>query len=710
METRSTSRRIEGGQPFVTSERTRLGQIAKAACDVMTKNTDISMYRKSTSLQTIRIDSGWGGARVAETTRSVGLPMASFLAWALAACLMTACTSPVVRPSAASVQTLENVPNGGDTSLGKHPRDSSSSLTQPENGPKGMGSRIRFSAPPMGWSSWNRYGGEVDQNLVKAIADAMASNGMKDAGYQYVNIDDGWMKGRDAQGNIQADPRKFPDGIKALADYIHAKGLKLGIYLTDYTVTCIGRGGGGVSYVGSLGHEAQDVRTVTSWGVDLIKYDDCDGTASSFAAIRRALDSFRHDSGKTVYLDVPYVTRLDQFIHTPDSWAAMDIGDSARIASDVRADWDSVRHNIDIARVLAPAYVQPGFVIDLDSLEIGNGALTPAEAQTHMSVWAMMSAPLIAGNDLMLDNGALSLLTNREVIAIDQDPLHFAASEVALRPGPQSNTHVLAKPLSRSGSRAVALLNEGDTEARIKVHFADLGLAQTPASVRDVWAHKDLGVFSSSYQATVAPHGTSLLVIEGKEPALSDLVRLDTLHWAYAAFNRIDTSPYASNITINSAPPPSRATVYSPPISTDAVIADNLLPPPAPSPLKIAGTTYSEGFGILGAPAQIAYRLDGHCSRFTAKIGVDDSGAVAGAVSFQVWGDGELLFESGIMQSGSPAQSVSLDVRKVATLRLIVLGRTGGEILNQTGRSGGQSAFDAADWALPRLICRRELS
>ncbi|MEX3958622.1 NPCBM/NEW2 domain-containing protein [Trinickia sp. EG282A] len=664
------------------------------------------MYRKSTSLQTVRINSGSGGARLAETTRSAGLPMASFLAWALAAFLMTACTSPVFRPPAASIHTPENVSNGGDTSLGEHPRDSTRSLAQPENGPRGMGSRIRFNAAPMGWSSWNRYGGEVDQNLIKAIADAMSSNGMKDAGYQYVNIDDGWMKGRDAQGNIQADPRKFPDGMKALADYIHAKGLKLGIYLANYTVTCIGRGGGGVLYAGSLGHEAQDVRTVTSWGVDLIKFDDCDGTARSFDEIRMALDSFARVSGKTVYLDVPYVTRLDQFIHTPDSWAAMDIGDSARIASDVRANWDSIRHNIDVARVLSSAYVEPGFVIDMDSLEIGNGSLTPAEARTHMSIWAMMSAPLIAGNDLTLDNGALGLLTNREVIAIDQDSLHFAASEIALRPGPQGDIHVLAKPLSRAGSRAVALLNEGNVEARIKVKFADLGLAKSPASVRDVWAHKDLGVFSSSYEATVAPHGTTLLVIQGKEPALSGSVPLDALHWAYAAFNRIDTSPYTSNIAVDAAPPPSRATVYSPPVSTDAVIAADLLAPPVSGPLKIAGTTYEKGFGILGAPAQIAYRLDKHCSKFTAQVGVDDSSAVPGAVTFQVWGDSELLFDSGIMQQGLPARSVSVDVGNVGMLRLIALGRTGGQIQNQTGRSGGQSAFDTADWASPRLLCR----
>ncbi|PMS35889.1 hypothetical protein C0Z20_16340 [Trinickia symbiotica] len=681
-----------------------IDRTAKACSMSWRETVDTSMHRKFSSLQTIQMDAI--GARLAGTAPPADLPKAYFIAWVFAALLMTACASPVFRPPAAFTHTPENVANTRDASLIEQPLDSSNSPMQLDNAPKGMAGRIRFNAAPMGWSSWNRYGGEVNQSLVKAIADAMVSNGMKDAGYQYVNIDDGWMKGRDAHGNIQADPRKFPDGMKALADYIHAKGLKLGIYLANYTVTCIGRGGGGVLYTGSLGHEAEDVRTVTSWGVDLIKYDDCDGTAGSFDAIRNALDSFARDSGKTVYLDIPYVTRLDQFIHTPDSWAAMDIGDSARIASDVRATWASIRHNIDIARVLAPAYVEPGFVIDMDSLEIGNGSLTPAEAQTHMSIWAMMSAPLIAGNDLTLDNGALGLLTNREVIAIDQDPLHFAASEIALRPGPQGDTHVLAKPLSRTGSRAVALLNEGDIEARIKVKFADLGLAKSPASVRDVWAHKDLGVFSSSYEATVAPHGTSLLVIQGQEPALSGSVRLGALRWAYAAFNRIDTSPYTSNIALDAAPPPSRATVYSAPVSTDAVVANDLHAPPLSGPLKIAGATYAEGFGILGAPAKIAYRLDRRCSKFTAEIGVDDSGPVPGAVSFQVWGDGEMLFDSGIMQQGSPAQSVSVDVSNVGMLRLIVLGRTGGQIQNQTGRSGGQSAFDTADWASPRLLCR----
>ena len=160
---------------------------------------------------------------------------------------------------------------------------------------------------------------------------------MRDAGYQYINIDDGWMKGRDAHGNIQANPQKFPDGMRALADYVHAKGLKLGLYLANYTVTCIGRGGGGVDYAGSLGYESQDVRTITSWGVDLLKYDDCDGTVSSFGSVRAALESYARETGKHVYFNIVYVTRLDQFGHTPDSWEAADIGDSARIASDVRA-------------------------------------------------------------------------------------------------------------------------------------------------------------------------------------------------------------------------------------------------------------------------------------------------------------------------------------------------------------------------------------
>ena len=574
------------------------------------------------------------------------------------------------------------------------------------DGCAGASGHPRFDSPPMGWSSWNRFGGEVSQNLVRAIADAMETSGMRDAGYQYINIDDGWMKGRDVHGNIQADPQKFPDGMRALADYVHAKGLKLGLYLANYTVTCIGRGGGGVDYAGSLGYESQDVRTITSWGVDLLKYDDCDGTFSSFGSVRAALESYARETGKHVYFNIVYVTRLDQFGHTPDSWEAADIGDSARIASDVRADWNSIRHNIDIARTIAPAYIVPGFTADMDSLEIGNGSLTPAEAQTHMSVWAMMSAPLIAGNDLTLANGVPELLMNREVIEIDQDPLHFGASEIALKPGPQGDTHVLAKPLSRSGKRAVALLNEGNSPAQITISFADLGLADAPVFVRDVWTRKSLGRFSSSYSAIVAPRATMLLVVEGREPELSGTVRLSSLHWAYAAFNRIDTSPYASNIAVNAAPAPTRATVNSPSISTDIVTAAELLSPPPSRTMRIAGTHYAEGFGILGAPTQIAYRLDQKCSTFAADIGVDDSGAVPGAVSFEVWGDGRRLFDSGTMHRGMQAQSIALDVSQVSMLRLIVLGRTGGQIEDQSGRSGGQSAFDTADWAAPRLQCR----
>ncbi|OXJ23282.1 hypothetical protein CFB46_20455 [Burkholderia sp. HI2761] len=599
--------------------------------------------------------------------------------------------------SSPATSSITTSPPGGASSP-----DGASTTTA--SGASGVG----FNLSPLGWSSWNNFGQNVSETNIKSIADKMVSNGMLKAGYQYVNIDDGWMQGRDSNGNIQVNPNTFPDGMKALADYIHAKGLKLGIYSTNYSVTCVGRGRRGApTYVGSLGHEAQDAATFAAWGIDFLKFDNCDGPADSFDRMRAALDSIAQNGGKKIYLNIHYVTRPDSFLQTPDSWAATSIGDSARIASDISANWGSVKHNIDDARTIAPAYNLPGFFGDLDSLEIGNGGLTADEAQTHMSIWSIMSAPLIAGNDLSVDNGALSYLLNSEVIAIDQDPLHFGASEIGLMAGTQSSIHVLAKPLTKTGSRAVALLNEGNTPANITVNFQDLGLAGGTASVRDVWAHQDLGQFTSSYTAqNVRAHATVLVTIQGKEPVLSNTVQLDKVHWAYAVFNRIGSSPYTSNILVDHAPPASNAQINAPSNPADSVMTAGWLGTPSPSgTMSIAGIPYVQGFGILGAPTQIAYRLDQKCSTFSASVGIDDNAYVAAAVSFQVWGDGNKLYDSGIMQKGTAANKIKIDVSKVSMLRLIVLGQAGGQLDDLIGRSGGQSGFDMADWGFPQLQC-----
>jgi alpha-galactosidase len=564
--------------------------------------------------------------------------------------------------------------------------------------------QVRFTLPPMGWSSWNTFGRHVNEELIKKTADAMVSSGLRDAGYVYIDIDDGWMKGRERDGTIKADPDKFPSGMKALADYVHAKGLKLGLYTTNYTVTCAGRKGGGL--VGSLGHEFQDAAAMAAWGIDLLKFDNCDGGAESFYAIRAALDAIEKKSGKKIYLNLHYVTRPDAFTHTPDSWAATRLGDSARIARDISRNWGTVDHLIDDARVLAPAYIQPGFIADMDSFEVGHAKLSPEEARTHVSVWAVMSAPFMAGNDLTkMDGETQALLTNPEVIAIDQDPLGFGASEVGLGGGQQGRTHVLAKPLASSGSRAVALVNQGDQAASVTMKFADLGLAEGLVLVRDVWAHKDLGRMKDAFSAEVPAHGTMLVTVAGQEPALAGLVDLSAVHWAHGAFNRIDTSPYTSNIAIDAAPPAANTDVKAAAVSTELTVKASLSVPVADRKMSIAGKRYARGFGILGAPTQIAYRLDRKCSEFTADIGVDDTGNPAGAVNFEVWGDGRKLYDSGMMQPGDEARRISVNVGQVAMLRLIVNGQTGGTLDDLIHRSGGQSAFDTADWASPQLHC-----
>ncbi len=545
-------------------------------------------------------------------------------------------------------------------------------------------SPVRFNQAVMGWNTWNTFGCNVSETLVKQITDTMASNGMRDAGYRYVSIDDCWMKGRGADGTVLANPSTFPSGMKSLADYVHGKGMLLGLYSTNYTLTCAGRGGrADPTLVGSYGHEEQDAETYASWGIDYLKFDNCDGPSEPYVAMRSALDDIAQSTGRSIYLDLHYTSRPDAFLHTPDNWAAMTVGDASRIASDIKNNWTSVARIIDDARTLAPAYNLPGFHGDMDALEVGRGVLTADEDRTHVSIWAIMSAPLIAGNDLRSQTAdTLALLTNPEVIAIDQDALHFGASEITSSGAP-ANTHVLAKPISGSGNRAVALLNEGSSAANVTVNFADLGLAGgASATVRDVWARKSLGSFTNSFSAEVPSHGTVLVTIAGHEPALSGTVSLASTRWAYAVYNKIDTLSVASNIAIDAAPPP------------------------ASGSMSIAGTKFSKGFGIVGAPTQMAWRLDGHCSTFTSSVGMDDTSKAWGAVSFEVWGDGNKLYDSGMMQPGTAAKHVSVDVSHVGMLRLIVTGRTGAQINDLIGRSGGSSVNDSSDWANPQVQCQ----
>ena len=279
-------------------------------------------------------------------------------------------------------------------------------------------SGIVGATPPMGWNSWNNFGCNPSESLIKGVADAFVSSGMAAVGYQYVNIDDCWMSGRDSSGNLQADSSKFPSGIKSLADYIHGKGLKLGIYEAPANTTCAGKTGG-------LGHEQQDATTFASWGVDYLKYDLCGGQTSSFLKMHDALIA----TGRPIFYSINPVYGSGSCV--PPNCAAVDevkYTNMWRIGFDITNTWASFTGLIDTDRPLAQ-YAGPGHWNDPDMLEVGRG-MSAEEDKSHFGMWAILAAPLIAGNDIAKMTAATkAILTNADVIAVNQDPLGKQATD-----------------------------------------------------------------------------------------------------------------------------------------------------------------------------------------------------------------------------------------------------------------------------------------
>jgi alpha-galactosidase len=359
----------------------------------------------------------------------------------------------------------------------------------------------------MGWNSWNTFQCNISESLIEATADAMVSNGMQAAGYEYVNLDDCWMNGRDSSGNLQWNASKFPSGIPALAAYVHGKGLKIGIYETPNTETCVGIYGG-ISpsvAVGSLGHETADAKTFAAWGIDFLKYDLCQGQRSDFATMRDALRS----SGRSIVYSINPGNGSDDLC-PPNSCSLnlVSIANMWRIGFDINASWASVMSLVDVDATLS-SYAGPGHWNDPDMLEVGNG-LAANEDQSHFSMWAMLAAPLLAGNDIRsMSSATRTVLTNSDVIAVDQDPLGAQGKLVAT---PGTNLQVWSKTLSGTNARAVALLNRTSASASITVQWTTLGLPAGSATVRDLWSHTDLGPIANSYTATAIPsHGVVML-------------------------------------------------------------------------------------------------------------------------------------------------------------------------------------------------------
>ena len=356
--------------------------------------------------------------------------------------------------------------------------------------------------PPMGWNSWNHFAAKIDDATVRAQADAMVSSGLARAGYRYINIDDTWEGERDASGAIHTNA-KFPD-MKALADYVHSKGLKLGIYSSPGDKTCAG-------YAGSLGHEAQDAATYAAWGIDYLKYDLCSLTPSvekaesleKGHAIEAAAYEKMRDAIKAT--GRPMVYSLCQYgINQPWRWGPLVGGDLWRTTGDI-SDRFARMIQIGLSQAGLSKFQKPGHWNDPDMLEVGNGGMKATEYRTHMSLWAILAAPLLAGNDLStMTPETLSILGNKGVIAIDQDPMDKQGDRVHAE-GP---LEVWARPLA-GGAKAVGLFNLGDRPANMDVTTVEIGL-KGAARMHDVWADKDLGPLKT-YHAVVPAHGVVLL-------------------------------------------------------------------------------------------------------------------------------------------------------------------------------------------------------
>jgi alpha-galactosidase len=361
------------------------------------------------------------------------------------------------------------------------------------------------ATPPMGWNSWNLFAGRVTDKDVRAAADAMVSSGMKDAGYVYVNIDDTWQGKRDAQGNIQAN-EKFPD-MKALADYVHSKGLKIGIYSSPGPQTC-------AHYEGSYGHEEQDAKTYAAWGFDYLKYDLCsfrqimmhDAPDDPAKATQMMKDAYIKMHKALQAAGRPIVYSLCQYgWDAVWEWGPSVGGNAWRTTGDINATWDRMTL-IGFSQAGLSKYAGPGHWNDPDMLEVGNGKLTEDENRVHMSLWAILASPLLAGNDLsQMKPETSAILTNRDVIAIDQDPLGKQGDRVSAV-GP---VEIWSKPL-KGGDVAVALFNRDDTSLPVTLKLSDVGFAHG-AQAKDIWDAKDLGKLQGSYTATVPRHGVVLL-------------------------------------------------------------------------------------------------------------------------------------------------------------------------------------------------------
>ncbi|MDN3595122.1 glycoside hydrolase family 27 protein [Zunongwangia endophytica] len=373
--------------------------------------------------------------------------------------------------------------------------------------------------PPMGWNSWNTFETNINEQLVKDIADKFVELGLKDAGYEYIVLDDGWMsRERDEEGNLVPDPEKFPNGMKAVADYVHAKGLKFGLYNCAGGKTCAG-------YPGSRGHQYQDAKLYASWGVDFLKYDWCDtgklNAKESYITMRDAL----YEAGRPVVFSI-----CEWGDNDPWEWAE-DVGHMWRVTGDIINCWDcEVGHgswaSFGIWKVIelrskekTREVAGPGHWNDYDMMEVGNG-MTDAEDRSHFAMWSMLNSPLIMGNDLRkATKETLKTLTNKEVIGVNKDPLAVPA----FRFNNENNIEIWAKPLEND-AWALVFINRNDEAVSIDFDWKKHQLADDLSQqyfkpldkdyeIRDLFQHKNMGNTSKNLKALIGVHDVLMVTL-----------------------------------------------------------------------------------------------------------------------------------------------------------------------------------------------------
>lgn len=501
--------------------------------------------------------------------------------------------------------------------------------------------------PPMGWNTWYCFYDSYDGAMVRGIVDAMATNGLKEAGYNYINLDGCYWVGRDTNGNMIVDQNRYPGGIEGLSDYVHSKGFKFGVYADASAWPS----GCRVPAPPSYGFESNDVASFNAWKIDFLKLDFLGGplgpgiTETAESAVTR-WGNLLHASPRPVMFSLSggYI----------EGWKPT-LANLFRISEDISVRWRGVTNNLDAANRSA-RLAGPGRWNDPDMLFIGAGpGMTPDENRAFFSMWCIISAPLILSTDVRtLTPENKAIFTAPELIAIDQDPLGVQGTRISSLPGNGGNLEVWCKPLSSFNTKAVALFNRSSIATNISVHWTNILLTPGPASVRDLWARTDLGWFTNNFTTNVPAHGAVVITVTGA--AYGPAVFLSSL----------PTESSSGSVAFDR----SFGNYYGFPV------------------LSIVHHLYPQGIATV-APASVTYSLSNYTGRattFVADLGIDMDSYGLGSATFQVWADGEKLLERGPVTAASEPETVMVDLTGRQTVQLVTLG---------SGR---------ADWADARIL------